>query len=552
MTGPKADSICLLLIALIWVTAVLLVNPIGDFPLNDDWAYGSAVRTLVETGELRLSDWTGANLIAQVVWGALFCLPLGFSFTALRLSTLVLGLVGVLATYGLLREARVPAGLALFGALVLAFSPIYFALSFTFMSDVPFAAIATAASWLLLRGLHRDSCLEIVGGLALAGVAILIRQVGLALPFAFAAAYAVRYGLSIRRLLGAMLPVSAGFALQMGFEAWLRQSHRLPVNFGSQIDTLQMQLHQTWPFILGDATKITFYAFIYTGFFLFSFLIATHAWSSDRSSYSLLPVFGGIAVATTAVLAVCMKLMPLHGNILNKGGLGCCDPWGGDPSRAPSYFWISVTFIGVMGAILLVIELWRSIISVLFMRKNYKEHYPLAFALVAITVAFAPLPFLGLGPHGFYDRYLIVFLPWLMLTVVATNSSTTNFHPSDVPLLVSTASLLVIAAFAVAATHDYLAANRVRWVALNQLMSVDGVRPERIEGGFEFHGWYLYDLLYAHHTGVCCEWVERDYVVSYFDQPGYIALATYPIEHWLPWGRGNLIVQRRRGIPDAS
>ena len=164
LSDRKADWICALLLVFIWVLAALLVNPVGDFPLNDDWAYGFAVRSLVETGHLRLSGWTATNLIAQVPWGALFCLPFGFSFTALRLSTLVLGLIGVLATYGLLREARASAWLALFGSLVLAFSPIYFALSYTFMTDVPFTAVATASSWLLLRGLRRDSWFEMGGG----------------------------------------------------------------------------------------------------------------------------------------------------------------------------------------------------------------------------------------------------------------------------------------------------------------------------------------------------------------------------------------------------
>src|SRR5215217_5512086 len=136
MSNKKADYTCLLLLALIWILAVLAVNPVGNFPLNDDWAYGYTVRSLVEEGTFRLSGWTATNLIAQAMWGTLFCLPFGFSFDALRVSTLVLSLGGILATYGLLRESRAPALLAMLGALVLAFNPIYFALSFTFMTDV--------------------------------------------------------------------------------------------------------------------------------------------------------------------------------------------------------------------------------------------------------------------------------------------------------------------------------------------------------------------------------------------------------------------------------
>jgi 4-amino-4-deoxy-L-arabinose transferase-like glycosyltransferase len=179
------DLACIGLLALAWVVAAVAVQPLGDFPLNDDWAYGASVRALVEEGEFRLSDWTATNLFVQVFWGALFCLPFGFSFTALRISTIVLSLLGLVASYALLREARASKATALLGAATIGFSPVYFALSFTFMSDVPFAAVATASSWLLARGLRRDSCAAMLAGLTLAVAALLIRQIGLALFIAF-------------------------------------------------------------------------------------------------------------------------------------------------------------------------------------------------------------------------------------------------------------------------------------------------------------------------------------------------------------------------------
>ena len=381
---------------------------------------------------------------------------------------------------------------------------------------------------------------EILGGLALVGVAILIRQVGLALPFAFALAYILRYGRSIRRLLEAALPISAGLALQIGFEAWLRWSDRLPATYGVQIRILQMQLHQAWAFVLGDGMKILFYTFVYVGFFLFAFLIGVYSLSSRRNALLLIATAGSAAI--TAAMTAWGKLMPLYLNILHEGGLGCCDD---DPSRAPHYFWILITFIGVLGGILLAIELWRSVISFLPLRKNGEQRYQLAFALVAIFASFAPLPFLGLGPHGFYDRYLIVFLPWLMLMLVITNRTFANFQSSYITFAVSTIAFLGTAAFSVAATHDYLATSRVRWVALNQLLG-QGVDPERIDGGFEFGGWYLYNVPYAHHEGACCYWVvKNDYILSYSEQKGYTTMASYHIEHWLPWRRGSVIVQRR-------
>src|SRR5262249_7259118 len=134
-------------------------------------------------------------------------------------------------------------------------------------------AVAIVSSWFFLRGLRRESQLEIAIALLLAGAAILIRQIGLALPFGFAAAYLVRYGLNVRSLLHAMLFVVTGFALQAFYEGWLSWSNHLPANFGSQIHTLEAQLRQPWRLILADATKIVFYALIYSGLFLLPFLI---------------------------------------------------------------------------------------------------------------------------------------------------------------------------------------------------------------------------------------------------------------------------------------
>jgi hypothetical protein len=60
----------LIAISCSWRLMVLLVNPSGEFPLNDDWAYARAVQTLIQNGRLELTDFTSMPLIAQVFWGA--------------------------------------------------------------------------------------------------------------------------------------------------------------------------------------------------------------------------------------------------------------------------------------------------------------------------------------------------------------------------------------------------------------------------------------------------------------------------------------------------
>ena len=59
--------------------AVWILDPIRDFPLQDDWAYFLSVKHLVDDASLRVLDYTSASLIFQSLWGAMFSMVLGLS-----------------------------------------------------------------------------------------------------------------------------------------------------------------------------------------------------------------------------------------------------------------------------------------------------------------------------------------------------------------------------------------------------------------------------------------------------------------------------------------
>jgi dolichyl-phosphate-mannose--protein O-mannosyl transferase len=105
--------------------------------LNDDWSYGQAVRNLIQSHEYQLTNWTSMPLLTQVLWGALFSLPAGFSFTALRFSTLFLSLAALMLLLLLVRSRGEPLLPGLLAPLLLLFNPVYLDLSHTFMTDVP-------------------------------------------------------------------------------------------------------------------------------------------------------------------------------------------------------------------------------------------------------------------------------------------------------------------------------------------------------------------------------------------------------------------------------
>ena len=120
--------------------SVLVYSPV-EVPIIDDWTYAWSVEYFLETCKLRMLEWSAHYPLAQILWGALFSRLLGFSFAALRLSTLVLAWAGLLALYGTLRELGTRPVLAGLGTLLLWCNPVAFVLSHSFMTDVPFVSV---------------------------------------------------------------------------------------------------------------------------------------------------------------------------------------------------------------------------------------------------------------------------------------------------------------------------------------------------------------------------------------------------------------------------
>ncbi len=155
---------------------LILVPPVYEVPQNDDWAYYLTVQRWLSTGHLEHLGWNDPTLVFLVAWGALFARLFGLSYTTLRISTLALSLAGVLSLYGILRHVRTGRAIALLGAGALLLNPVYLTLSYSFNTDAPYLALATLATWLLLRARDRKSA----GGYCLAGLcaacAYLVRQ----------------------------------------------------------------------------------------------------------------------------------------------------------------------------------------------------------------------------------------------------------------------------------------------------------------------------------------------------------------------------------------
>jgi drug/metabolite transporter superfamily protein YnfA len=320
---PKGAIRDMLLLASIWVASLFVVNPLGDFPLNDDWSFGLAVKHLLQTGDFRPAGWTSMPLITQTLWGALFCLPGGFSFNALRFSTLVLSLCSLLTVYLLVRQVHPWRLLAAIAALTVAFNPIYYALSNTFMTDVPFTAPLLAAAFFFSRYLQGDSDFALLCGLACAVAATLCQQLGLAVPMAFAVCLLWNRGLAGRWVIRALVPLAVCLGALLTFQHWLKGTGRLPALYSLQNGELLSALCTPKRLVPGLAKHIGT-ALLYLGWFSLPVMVLVlPAAAAVRRGRRVFMIAGGVFILCSIIVLVLTRgPMPTAGNIVLAQGIG--------------------------------------------------------------------------------------------------------------------------------------------------------------------------------------------------------------------------------------
>jgi hypothetical protein len=138
------------------------------------------------------------------------------------------------------------------------------------------------------------------------------------------------------------------------------------------------------------------------------------------------------------------------------------------------------------------------------------------------------------------DRYLLMVLPFAIAIIAAMSP---EISEGRLRRFLGLAVLGAFALFSVAGTHDYLAWNRARWGALTDLMNVYKIAPEKIDGGYEFNGMYLFNPYYHESRDKSWYWVGGDdVVVSFGTLPGYKVAAAYPYRAWMPPRRAYILV----------
>lgn len=472
--------IAALSLAAIYGVYVLVISPRREFPLGDDFAYAQTVRHLVNTGELRLSEWTSTSLIGQVYWGALFTHLLGgFSFTALRWSTLVISLVGCLSLYDLLRQLDLTAPAALFGALTLAVNPVFMYFSYTFMSDVFYISLMLLCLAFYARGVKHNAGWALLIGSLVASAAYLVRQLGVMLPLAAAAAVLLRD----RKLHGKrVLLIGAVPALVfIGHTLWLRYVHGLP--WGMELNTLaRTQSYLRDPtFLLQTVLRLPVVV-LYLGAFTLPVLLAQCAsLSADRARPIRLAKLCGIWFAVLAILLAAVTVLtgsPLtyFGELIVRLGTGWIRLPGQPIPIVPTWALHAMTIMALMvGA--MPGALWT---DALFLAR--RQQPPAVTLLLSSLLMMALTAGLGL----LYDRYVLAFAP----ATLYLGLKLWTIKPRG--WVMGVTACVVFGVYGLVTVGDFFLWRTAFWSTAEQLVA-QGVPPAAIDAGFEWIGWHEFE-----------------------------------------------------------
>jgi hypothetical protein len=539
-----------------------LIEPRGEFPLKDDWAYTQSVLWLLSEHRVRLSDWIGMNLLPQTLLGGATVALFGFSFTALRHVTQVVAVLGSAAMLWMYRAAGLTPGQALLAAVAVVTTPWWLDLANSYMTDVYGMALAMPLAALCLRQLGGDRPMSwptVAAISLLSALGVLQRQVVLVLPVAFAFAWMLRRPLDARPSRRwwrdwayASAPLGACILALALYKLYLATGPGVPAG--------QQQIEGRLLPMLGSLLEGDPFYWLWSGK-LVSWLAGFIGLAVAAYAIILLGRGGGSFLQRSGVLTVALVLIGCmlyglwvppyrSGQVIAATGIGpytLFDVLGRFqrevPTQAPVGFWRACGIAAAVGAGAFVVAAvsagWQS-----WRERGGNAHR--IFLLVAVLAYLVPFAI-----TDFIDRYLLFTLPFMLLLLHDVFGT-----PQQRVLrsIVVTGAVLMGAfgLLSTAASHDYFAWNRARWDAIAEATR-RGATPENLDGGFEYNAFYR--------AGKAAQitapdkswwWVKDDrYCVTFTPRPGYSVLRAWEVRAWLPTTPRRILLLERVGEGSA-
>lgn len=472
----------------LFLLAIICINPIGEFALNDDFSYNSAVFNWIKSGTYIPHEWYTPSFIAQALWGYLFGSLFGDSYTTLRFSTIVLSITFIYSFQTLLKKYLSNKRLLIATSLLIIGSPLFLLLSLSFMTETPFLCFTSIALFFYEKTINSKQKIAKIMSFTICSIFVLIatltRQTGILLCFAF-------------------FFTSLFYDLKKSFW-WVLQSilimSCLIIYTHGYLPQFNLPNHHFHYGVLLD--KLTHLNITNLRLFVYNFnngMLTLGLWLSPLTllipnlkqhfnfkfkPYSiLLFLFIGINVFK---LIGSNNFLIYSGNIYYELGLGpiVLDDF---ISYAPTQLslvskcvWVIIHFISITSIFILIKEIIQTI-----QQKKFDQ-----FRWTCLLIFIGTL----LPPCFIYltDRY-VLFCAFILVLLIAPSLTASHKRRNHIVMACSLVYLII----GTILVYDYFEYHRVKQALLDRLMQNNpNISTKEIDGGFEFNATHNFDFKY--------------------------------------------------------
>jgi dolichyl-phosphate-mannose-protein mannosyltransferase len=523
------------------------VPPFQNTPFVDDWVYAWSVENFLKTGRIEVLDLSTHLNVAQIVWAALVAFPFGFSFTALRVSTVLIALVGLGALYLLLRELDVPRATALVGTASLAVYPVYAVLAFSFMTDVPFVSLTILASLAMVRAIRHQSAGWLVWAAVFAALSIAVRLPGVATPIAMFLTLLVGPGGWGRRrgrwAIVSVIPLLSAVALAYWAQSHVQQVADLRWMINSPEDRIAMLKEYSLRFLpgmLGGTLALL------CGTVGLALLPVSAACFRRRLIKPTVGIFAALMLSLAFVrvlLGVDFSLPLVTGNtwaLDELGGMRVLVPDFAGPHVPRGIGWAALGGATFLLAVAMAAYGWSEATPAGRPKGGLRRDPVLIFLVLMVAVHALIVALLWL----IADRYALVFTPLVLAIVLSARPA--------LSMRTATAAIALYAVVTVIGLRDLGTYDLALWRGVEAMRKM-GIPEQEVNAGYVVNGWLLYadaDRAPRDVNGnVDVPWVnggyDPPYRVANAPAEGWEVLAAVPYDRWLGPDSAIYLIKRR-------
>jgi hypothetical protein len=477
------------------IVCELISRPFATMTVCDDGLYILMAQTLARTGHIAYNGWAASMMVAQLYLAVVFIKLFGFSFTTVRMSTLLIaGLIACVVQRTFVRTGITERN-ATISTLALVLSPLYLMLSATFMNDIGGLFAIVLCLYGCVRALQASSDRSAIAWLSFAVVTNAIcgtsRQIAWlgVLVMVPSTLWLLRFKRNV--LLAGAAAAFAGGLFILACTHWLKlQPYVFPVPLVVRHFPIREALRQL-SFILLEVP------------FLLLPIVALFLPEVRKSGPRNIFIFSA-ALLGYVLMAVhsrahsqFVRLEPTAGGA--GSWVGVHGMYEGIVLHAPPQF------LGVKAQILLtVLSLGGALGVVAVIFQTGRTSSPLEASagiswkqlgvlLLPFELAYTLLLIAATGTtQRIYDRYALgLLVPVLICLVRLYEERVHRSLPLASALLVG-----VMTVYGITVTHNTFAVNRAR-VALADELEANGIPDTSIDGGWDYN--FEVELRHANH-----------------------------------------------------